>query len=131
MRFVGLVVLAATSPRMAAAGPTLERQRCHDVDAVRSTELKRARVRLRHLRIAPQQQPLRPRPDAKNHAVLAILAQQVRVAIAREAARAAAQREKPLVAYLRLRPLLLANVRLMIRQAPMLRPEHPRTVPTP
>src|SRR5262249_12771426 len=113
----------ATSSRESRSAASLERQRLHDLDAVAAAERKRAGVRRRGQRIAPEEQALGAWPDAMEDAPLTILAEQIAVPVAKEAARAGAQLHQPGGIAVGARPLLLADLGLVIRHAEMFGPE--------
>src|SRR5215813_11269039 len=79
--FVSIGAAIAGNPGSAAA---FERQRLHDLGAIAATETERARIGGSTFRIAPEQQALTAGPDAMNHTPLAILAQQIAIAIAQK-----------------------------------------------
>src|SRR5437588_498413 len=75
-----------------------------------------ARISGGHRRITPEEQSLRPWPEAEEDAVAAVFGQQVSVAIAKEAPRAVALREEPLVALIFRRHLQRPDGRLVERE---------------
>ena len=78
---VGLAAVEAARPAAAS-----HRERLEQLDAVGAAKRERPGVGAGEERVAPEQQTLGAGPDPEQHAVAAVLAQQVGVAVAGEAA---------------------------------------------
>src|SRR4051812_11638148 len=79
-------------------------------------------MRRRSLGIAPDEQPLRARPNAVQDAPFAVIAKEVAIAVAEEATGTGAQVHEPLCLTSGARSLLLANVGLVIWHAEVFAP---------
>src|SRR5579864_1298209 len=117
-----LVGVSATPACDAGTAPPFEGKRLHDLYPIAPAEGKGARVSRGGERVAPNQEALRAGPDTVQHTPLAIFAQQVAIAITQKAARTCAELHQACRFFPCTRPLLLANVGLMVRQAEMLGP---------
>ncbi len=119
----GAIRVGAAIAGDAGSATTLEGQRLHDLGAPAVTEPERSAVLRTGEGVAPEQQPLRAGRDAVRHAVTAALLHQVAVPVAREAARARAQRHEAVaVCHAGARSLRGTDVGLMVGQAEMLAP---------
>src|SRR5579871_1943913 len=91
-RRVGICAATACDARPA---PPLERERLHDLDSIGAAKTESSRIGGSGFWIAPQQQPLRTRPDAMDDAILTVLAQEIGITIAGEAARSGTEGHQP------------------------------------
>jgi hypothetical protein len=71
-RFQRSVGIAAAIARNAGAAAAFERERFHEFRAVAAAKTERAAISGAGLRIAPDQQALRARPDAMDDSVAAV-----------------------------------------------------------
>src|SRR5947209_16844340 len=94
MRLERGIGIAAAIARQARPPSPLKRERLHNLHAVGAAETESARIGGGGHRVAPQQQTLRSGPDAMEHAVAPVFAEQVAIAIAQKAARAGTEREE-------------------------------------
>src|SRR6185437_3527725 len=94
MRIERLIGVGATTARNSRASTPLERKRFEEFDAVAPAKLEGPCMRRSRIRISPEQKAVAAWPDAKHDLIRAIFAEEVRIAVASEASRSAAEREK-------------------------------------
>src|SRR5262249_14460596 len=100
----------------------LEGQRLHNLYAIAAAEGERSGMSRGCHRIAPEQQPLCPGPDAVNDAPIPVLAQKVAVAVTEEAARSGTELHQAARRSTIFGLLLLADVGLVVRHSHVFAP---------
>src|SRR3954470_19410321 len=96
-----------------SAPPAAAGERLHPIDASRAAELKHSTIGGGRRRVARRQQTLRAREHAMPNRILAIVAKQIGVAVARKAARSFAQRHQATSSLACHRHLEIADSRLV------------------